>query len=653
MIEILRDLLWLPRAPADFRQRCKDFLGAARDAAALRHLASHALDINQLTRLAQLVEHANRAGVSLRPLVPFRLGIVSNATTSLIAPALVATALRHGIALEVIDTPFNQGMAEALDPNSSLCRARPDAVLIAIDYRGLPLRSTPGAADAARRTIDEALACIRAIREGLRRAGSAIAIVQSLAAPPNPLFGSLDRQVPGTTRALVDAFNSGLADELRGSGDVLFDAAALAETVGLAAWHDPGQWTLAKLPFSQDLVPLYADYVCRLLGALHGKSRRCLVMDLDNTLWGGVIGDDGLDGIVIGQGSAAGEAHLLLQRYALELRERGIVLAVASKNDDAVAREPFRLHPEMLLRLEHIAVFQANWSDKATNLIAIADALSLGRESMVFVDDNPAERELIRQQLPEVAIPELPKDPALYAETLAAAGYFETLAFSSEDRQRASYYQDNARRLELRSAAVSLDEYLASLEMTASFAPFDGVSRARIAQLINKSNQFNLTTRRYTEAEVAELERDAGVFTMQVRLADRFGDNGMISVVICRTEGAGRMWEIDTWLMSCRVLKRRLEDAVLNELVRHARAAGALELRGTYIPTARNGMVADHYAVLGFHCVARDEDGRTEWVLMLDEFEPRVVPMRTVSTGFPDKADVAQTSDPEPLLEPV
>ena len=281
----------------------------------------------------------------------------------------------------------------------------------------------------------------------------------------------------------------------------MLDVASLAETVGLANWHSPAQWNIAKFAFDAKFLPLYADHVGRILGALRGKSRRCLVLDLDNTVWGGVIGDDGLEGIVIGQGDATGEAYLDVQRTALALRERGVVLAVASKNSDEIARSVFREHPEMLLRENHIAVFQANWNDKATNISAIANELALGIEAMVFLDDNPVERGLIREMLPQVAVPELPDDPALYARTLAAAGYFEAIAFSEEDRQRAEFYQDNARRVTLQKQAGDVDAYLVSLNMRIDFRPFDATGRSRIAQLINKSNQFNLTTRRYTEAE--------------------------------------------------------------------------------------------------------------------------------------------------------
>jgi FkbH-like protein len=268
----------------------------------------------------------------------------------------------------------------------------------------------------------------------------------------------------------------------------------------------------------------------------------------------------------------------------------------------------------MLIREDHVAVFQANWEDKATNIASIAAELSLGLDAMVFVDDNPVERERVRQALPAVAVPELPDDPALYARTLAAAGYFEAIAFSEEDRKRAGFYQGNTRRAALLAQADGLEAYLQSLDMLIDFRPFDAVNRARIAQLINKSNQFNLTTRRYTEAEVAALEADSKVFTLQVRLTDVFGDNGMISVVICRPDSSA-CWEVDTWLMSCRVLGRKVEDMVLKEIVQEARARGVGEIVGIYRPTERNGMVRDHYGKLGFKAVSVAGDGDTRWSL--------------------------------------
>ncbi len=294
----------------------------------------------------------------------------------------------------------------------------------------------------------------------------------------------------------------------------------------------------------------------------------------------------------------------------------------------------------MVIREDHIAVFQANWDDKATNLKAVADELALGLESLVFLDDNPAERALVRQMLPEVAVPELPDDPALYAETLAAAGYFESVAYSDEDKQRAEFYQTNARRVLLQKKIGDLGAYLASLDMEITFQPFDAVGRTRITQLINKSNQFNLTTRRYTEVEVAAAEADPRCFTLQVRLADSFGDNGMISVIICRAGPAGT-WMIDTWLMSCRVLGRGVERMVLGEMLRHAKERGIDRFIGIYRPTERNGMVRDHYRNLGFRQIAGASNKETMWELATDA-RVAVAPMRVRRLNFEGDARVVE-----------
>lgn len=621
-------LFWLPATPEDFSGRLADALDAPSGlGAALQRLAQHSLNGNKLNRLAKALRRARGEGRSLAPLGTFRLGLLSNSTTALVAPAIEASALRHGLALEVVEAPFGQVMQEALDPQATLATTGCDAILVALDQHGVALKAAPGNREAAAAAVDSAVAQLAAIRQGLRASTGATILVQTIARTPETLFGSYDFRQPGTPRWLIDQYNRAIADSLE-DDEILVDVAALAENVGLDHWHDPVQRHLAKLPFAQEMVPVYADTVARVLGAMRGKSRRALVLDLDNTLWGGIIGDDGLDGIAIGQGNAIGEAHLSVQQAALDLHARGVVLAVSSKNEDAAARGPFRDHAEMLLREEHFAIFQANWIDKATNLATIAAALNLGRDSLVFLDDNPAERMQVRAAHPEIAVPELPGDAALYVRALTAAGYFEALTFSDDDRARAGFYQDNARRLQLQSGACSLDDYHRSLEMVVTFQPFDTSGRSRIAQLVSKSNQFNLTTRRYTEAQVAELEADPSSWTLQARLADVFGDNGMIAVVVCCA--GTESWEIDSWLMSCRVLGRRMEDVILQEIVRAARAAGAHRVVGRYVPTERNAMVAGHYEKMGF---TKDSDllgGGSIWSLDLSTYEDRALPMTIV-----------------------
>ena len=634
MNPLYAELQWLPRVPREFSDKLRA-LGntTASLGKELQALALYGLDLNQLTKLAKVIVKARAEGKSLGPLKPFRLAVLSNSTIDLVVPALVASAARHGIDLEIVQPSYDQVAQEALTPDSKVNSSKPDAVLFALDYRALPLKLSLGDSETSIATQQGAIGYLQALRNGIKANSNAVCIFQTFAPPPEALFGSLDRALPGTMRSLLDGVNRELGEFVLGSGDVLLDVAGLAETVGLADWHNPQLWNMAKFSFSDELIPLYADHVARTIAALRGKSGKVLILDLDNTVWGGVIGDDGLEGIQIAQGDARGEAHLAVQRLALDLRQRGIVLAVSSKNTDEVAREPFEKHPEMLLKLEHIAVFQANWNDKATNIQAIAEELSLGFDSLVFLDDNPVERGLVRELLPQVSVPELPEDPAYYARTLMAGGYFEAVTFAAEDLKRAGFYQDNAKRASLQKQVGGLDAYLASLDMTITFQPFDATGRARIVQLINKSNQYNLTTRRYTDPEVATAEDDPEVFTLQVRLVDVFGDNGMISVVICRP-GKADSWEIDTWLMSCRVLGRRVEHMVLREVLDHARAAGIHKLSGTYLPTDRNKLVVDHYENLGFTKVEEDASGVTRWEMFLADADPERAPMRVVSQGF-------------------
>ena len=633
-LELYGELKWLPKPPESFRADCKALptsgTGLGTNA---RRLASYRLDGNQLTRLGGVLQSLISAGQDLRPLTPFRLGILGTGTLDLIVPILVASAARHGVALDCVVGGYDQALQEAISPSSEIYSKKLDAVLLAIDHRSLPLKAVPGDRAAAEQMVAQCAELLETIASAVAANSGALCILQTIPKPAERLFGSLDRAMPGTLTAMINALNMRIVDMVRSSDRVLLDVESTADLIGQTEWHSPAEWNLAKLPFSNNYVPIYADHVARLIGSLRGKARKCLILDLDNTVWGGVIGDDGLEGIKVAQGDATGEAHLDLQRIALSLRDRGVVLAVSSKNTDEVARKPFREHPEMLLKEGHISVFQANWDDKATNIRAIAAELNLGLDAMVFVDDNPFERDLVRQMLPDVAVPELPEDPALYARTVMAAGYFEAVSFSEEDRNRSKSYEDNARRVALQRQAGNLDEYLQSLDMKISFAAFDAVGRARISQLINKSNQFNLTTRRYTETQVAELEADKNAFALQVRLVDKFGDNGMISVAICRLSAPGA-WDIDTWLMSCRVLGRQVEHMVLRELMLQGRRLGITRLTGAWYPTDKNGIVRDHYAKLGFTKTMEREDGATFWEIGTENL-PKAAPMIIQRSGLP------------------
>lgn len=613
--QIFESLAWLP--PLDMSlelEFSKVALAETPMGSLLSRLARHKMPPVDLDRIGKRITALRRSGKSLDPLEPVNLAILGTGTLDLIVPTLVASGARHGLSLACQLGTYGQAVTDALSPQSPLLVGdAPDVVLLALDHRSLPLVWEIGAEAGERDAVKACADLLTAMVRNLRERSGATCMLQTIAVPPETYFGSLDRRVAGTPRHAIVALNDAIVQVAEQTKSLLLDVAALSELVGSADWFSRSEWNLAKLPFSSDFVPLFCDHVARLLSASRGRSRKCLVLDLDNTLWGGVIGDDGLEGINIAQGDAEGEAFLELQRYALNLRSRGIVLAVCSKNTDEVARKPFREHPEMILKEDHISIFQANWSDKATNLKAIAGALNFSLDALVFVDDNPMERDLVRRALPDVAVIELPEDPALYATTLAAGGFFEALSFSQEDMARAGLYSDNARRVSLMSGASNIEDYLRSLDMQITFGPFDEVGRDRIVQLIGKSNQFNLTTRRYTALEIERLADDPEVVTLQIRLADRCGDNGMISVVICRPGEAQGEWAIDTWLMSCRVLGRRVENAVLSEIARLACDAGISTLVGRYAPTAKNGLVRDHYEKLGFTLDGAFGSGETFW----------------------------------------
>jgi FkbH-like protein len=544
---------------------------------------------------------------------PLRICVAAQTTSDFLTSELVVAGLRFGLVIDVVATEFNQLADVAFGDYFDAEDHRDiDFTFVGLDYRQLGFRSDlVGNEDGAISEVSSKLSLVRRMVESIRAKTNTACVVQNLVPRSQDWVGSIDATLPGTAKWYVDRFNHGLVSEVGKSGSIVFDVDHLASEIGYSNWHAPGMWYLAKIGISPQVIPYFAHRLAAILAAARGRSKRVLVLDLDNTLWGGVIGDDGVNGIKVGQGSPTGEAFLDIQNLALLLKSRGIILAACSKNDEAIAKEPFYNHPGMALKFEDFAVFRANWEDKASNIRHIAKLLDLGLESLVFLDDNPAEREIVRRTLPEVSVPEVATDPAEYPRIVAAAGYFENISYSAEDSQRSRMYAENARRSEAMETVADMDSYLASLNMKLKLRPFDPPGRARIVQLVNKSNQFNLTTRRYSEPEIEALEQDSRVITLQASLRDSFGDNGMISVVICRPNGDD--WEIDTWLMSCRVLKRRIEEQILQYLLQKAQAAGAKRLLGIYRPTPRNGLVADHYLNLGFEKGPSSDDGTEIW----------------------------------------
>jgi FkbH-like protein len=617
---------WLPVA-RDFRDRLQR-AGALHDAGermrALLALAQCRLSVVEELQLDRAVSKAI-AGVDPLSvdLTPVRIALLSSATVDHLLPAVRLAALRRGVLAEVRAGGFGQYRHELTEPSAELQEFRPEFVVLSLAARDvlppLPIGTAQGDAD---RAVAAAVDALRPLWRAARERFEATVIQQSFLDTALPVFGQFDRQVPAAPHRLAGRLNDALAQCAASDGVLWLDAARAAARDGLDAWFDVRHWLQARMEIAPAAAPRFGELLARVVAAQRGRSRKCLVLDLDNTLWGGVVGDDGIDGIVLGEGSARGEAHLALQRYARALKERGVILAVCSKNDIEVARAAFRDHPEMALGEDDFAAFVVDWNDKARNLVRIAERLNLGLDSLVFVDDNPAERERIRGALPAVAVPELPDDPAGYAGCLAEAGYFEAVAFSDDDRRRADQYAANARRESLREIATGMDDYLQGLEMQLAAGPVRPVDSARAVQLINKTNQFNTTTRRLSDAEFDRFVREPRNLALQFRLRDRFGDNGLVSAMLLGN-GDADDWRIENWVMSCRVFGRQLEDEALNVAAEHASQRGIRRLVAEFIPTAKNAVIADLYERLGFECVERRADGSSRWQLALAGFAPR------------------------------
>lgn len=602
-------LLWLPQhsdLSAAIGEAKRETDPIARLAHATR-LAGYRRDFTQTTRLDRLASEGLQALTKSETPTPglrsLRIALLASHTVDHLVPAIRVAGLQRRLAISVHVAPYGMYRQALLMEDAELTRFAPQLIVLALDARDaplqLPLEASQAEVDAAvTGRVDE----LRLLWRRARERYAAQVLQQTIVPADPPLFGSFDALVPASPCAVIERLNAAIRTAAREDGvllmDLAWEAARGSYGDGLA---EPVRWHQAKQLVSPNLAPLYGDQLARIAAASVGLSRKCLVLDLDNTLWGGVIGDDGVDGIHLGQGSPSGEAFLAFQRYAALLARRGIILAVCSKNDLSVAEAAFN-HPEMALKRGDIAAFVANWADKAGNLRRIASMLDIGLDSLVFVDDNPAERDIVRRELPEVAVPELPDDVADYPARVAAAGYFEAISFTSDDATRGRNYALNAERKAAMSQATDMEGYLRGLEMVMTATRIGAAELTRSTQLINKTNQFNLTTRRYSEAEVERIANDPGAVALAIRLADKFGDNGLISVVLARPDsriGADELL-IDSWLMSCRVLGRQVEDAVLEVLASAAAAAGYRALIGEYRPTERNGMVAEHYPRLGF-----------------------------------------------------
>ena len=521
--------------------------------------------------------------------------------------------------LELYLAPFNTIRQTVLDGESELYRFKPDVVWLFTTHRDVIIEAEH---DHSLETINQNVQAVvdeyKKLWGTIQSRISAFIIQNNADLPAERVFGNMDGSTAWGKATLLRQFNVKLAS-MQPPGVIIYDLDHVSSLFGRGRWCDMRYWFHSKHAFSLEAIGLVSFYGAKLISALKGSAKKCIVLDLDNTLWGGVIGDDGLDGIRLGNG-ADGEAFVAFQDYLRALNKRGIILAVCSKNEEDNAKEPFLSHPDMRLKMDNIAVFRANWKNKADNIHDIADTLNIGLDSMVFLDDNPVERELVRSMLPMVMVPELTDDPADYITILDRLCAFETVSFSEEDKIRARMYKDNAQRKELQNNFSDISEYLKSLDMEATEGVVDDFHIKRMSQLINKSNQFHLTGTRYTVSELEGLNADSNCVVRYFNLKDRFGDNGLISVIVMKCDGETLL--IDTWVMSCRVLSRGMEEFICLAMISIARDRGCKKILGRYVPSKKNQLVAGLYERLGFEKCQEDDNHTSYWELSLQDGNP-------------------------------
>lgn len=602
---------------SEVRQEIEHLVSTGEASGAERLLA----ELWRTEKTASAASFLVRQYEQLRPrlkLLPYRLAILRSFTVEPMVPLLRAAAFIANIDLSVQLSDFNAHTQEVIDPASRLYSFAPDSIILAVQTRDLAPdlwnRFSYLSPEDVRLAVTRAVADFRGWVHALRQNSRANLIIHNLEQPSLPNTGILDSQTDAGQRAAIAQINR----ELRAvcaeqTSSYILDYDALVARHGEANWHDERKWLTVRMPIaSQHLDDLVREWL-KFLHPLTGRIAKALVVDLDNTLWGGVIGEDGMEGIKLGM-EYPGASYQELQRALLDLYSRGILLAICSKNNQDDAMEALGKHPGMLLQPSHFAAMRINWGDKSQNLREIAAELNLGIDALAFIDDNPLERQQVRTAVPEVFVLDLPSDPTYFARTVRECPVFERLALSREDRQRGTMYQAQQKRRQIEESITSREDFYRSLQQEAEIAPLRKGTLPRIAQLTNKTNQFNLTTHRYTEQQLLELAASPEWHCFSIRVRDRFGDNGLVGVVI--THDQAEICEIDTFLLSCRVIGRTIETAFLWFISEHARARGAQRLQGWFLLTKKNAPARDFYSAHGLE-LQRENGNGSLWALDL------------------------------------
>ena len=546
-------------------------------------------DYHELKRLAKRQCEGNA----------IRVAIIGDCSTQHLTTAVKGTAFFEGLNLDLFDADYDQVEAQLTDPTSEVYQFSPSFILLVMCTEKLQEAFYASSPDSRASFAEDTLARITRYWSSISHNHQCALLQFNFVYCNDGIMGSYAIKEPSSFPYQLQKLNYLLSEAASHEKNVFFvDVNGIQSTVGRDRYYDEKIYYLSKMPFSLEVLPAIAKMTVDVILALQGRFKKAVILDLDNTLWGGVIGDDGLEGIQIGE-LGAGHAFSTFQVWLKELKNRGILLAVCSKNEEAAAKLPFLKHPEMVLRLDDITTFVANWDTKDNNIRRIQETLNIGMDSIVFIDDNPFERAHIRSMFPEISVPELPEDPARYLSSLLALNLFETAQFSYADRERTEQYRVEAKRAALMSTMQSYQTYLQSLNMRAVAKPFEVFYYQRIAQLSQRSNQFNLRTIRYTEAEVEAVASNPAQISRYYMLSDQFGEYGLISVVILDKQAQDTLF-ISEWFMSCRVLKRGMEEFIVNDILHIARGNGCQYVLGEYIPTQKNKMVADLYARMGF-----------------------------------------------------
>lgn len=545
-----------------------------------------------------------------------KLALLGDTSTQFLVQALRGAGYDNGFDLQIWESDFNQMERQVFDPTSELYVFKPEIVILFQSSHQALGKYNKLILQEHRSFADKELELIENFNKALTTQLNAKIIYFNYPEINDSVFGQFANKIESSFLFQLRKLNYELmAFASRNANFYLCDISSIQNHFGKMALFQASIYVNTEIALSLDILPEVAFKTLDIINAIYGKSKKCIILDLDNTMWGGIIGDDGIENIQIGS-LGIGKSFTEFQYWIKKLKNRGIILAVCSKNTESVAKEPFEKHPDMILHLNDITVFVANWQNKADNIRQIQSVLNIGFDSMVFLDDNPFERNMVRDNIPEICVPELPDDSADFLEYLYPLNLFETASFSNEDVERTKLYQIETQRKIVQQNFINENDFLKSLNMISIVEPFNKFNTPRVAQLSQRSNQFNLRTVRYTEADIELLALSAHYCTFAFTLQDKFGDNGLICAIILRKENTQYLF-IDTWFMSCRVLKRGMENFVLNTIATFAKNNGFVTLKGEYVPTSKNEMVKDHYPDLGF------QRNGNYWELQLEDFQSR------------------------------